>query len=151
MKSSSFLGIILNFCLGSQPSGIPLVLHGLPFGFQSIEAPYIAFHYYFHFFFSLMLSLPFFFLFFFPDIYIYIYIPRYGYKRGFGCFNLLLYPLTRTSLRILGTTSFIKMTWALRRTWNLWVTSRRSTFNGSWSGGTSQEWFTVAARTIVYL
>ena len=54
-KSSSSLGIIPNFCLGSQPRGIPLILHGFPFRFQPIEAPYIVFHY--HLFFPLMLSL----------------------------------------------------------------------------------------------
>ena len=48
-KSSSSSGTIPNFCLSSQPSGIPLILHGLPFGFQPIEALYIIFHYYFHF------------------------------------------------------------------------------------------------------
>ena len=48
-KSSSSSGTIPNFCLSSQPSGIPLILHGLPFGFQPIEALYIVFHYYFHF------------------------------------------------------------------------------------------------------
>ena len=42
--------MILNFFLGSQPSGIPLILHGLPFGFQPIEALFIIFHHYFIFF-----------------------------------------------------------------------------------------------------
>ena len=65
-KSSSSSGIIPNFCLGSQPSGIPLILHGLPFSFQPIEAPYIIFHYYYYyFFFSLMLFTSFFLLFVF--------------------------------------------------------------------------------------
>ena len=54
-KSSSSSGIIPNFCLGSQPSGIPLIFHGLPFSFQPIEAPYIIFHYYYYYYFSLML------------------------------------------------------------------------------------------------
>ena len=48
-KSSSSSGTIPNFCLNSQPSGIPLILHGLSFGFQPIEALYIVFRYYFHF------------------------------------------------------------------------------------------------------
>ena len=72
-KSFSSSGIIPNFCLGSQPSEIPLTLQ--PFNFQLIEAPYIVFHY--HLFFSthalffflcfpsLSLSL---FFFFFPNI-----------------------------------------------------------------------------------
>ena len=47
-KSFSSSGIIPNFCLGSQPSEIPLTLQ--PFNFQLIEAPYIVFHY--HLFFS---------------------------------------------------------------------------------------------------
>ena len=57
-KSSSSSGIIPNFCLGSQPSGIPLILHRLPFCFQSIKVPYIVFHIFF--FFSLTFSTPFF-------------------------------------------------------------------------------------------
>ena len=63
-KFSSYSGIIPNFFLSSQPSGISLILHGLPFGFQPIEALYIVFHHFFFFlFFSLMLS-----TFFFPDM-----------------------------------------------------------------------------------
>ena len=68
--------LIPNFFLGSQPSGIPLILHGLPFSFQPIEAPYIVFYYYyfFHlcslflfciFLFFLFCAFPFFFLLFF--------------------------------------------------------------------------------------
>ena len=109
-KSSFSSSIIPNFCLGSQPSGIPLILHGLPFGFQLIEAPYIVFHHCLFIFFSLMLS----------TIYIYIYISffsRYGYKRGLDCFNLL---------EIVG----FKISWALKRTWSLWVALRRLTFSG---------------------
>ena len=49
--------MIPNFCLGSQPSEIPLILHGLPFGFQPIEARYIFFH---NFYFFLTHTLPFF-------------------------------------------------------------------------------------------
>ena len=106
-------------------------------------------------FFSLMLSLLFFFLFsllFFFFCFPFFFTPsplffRYGYKRGYGCFNLLLYPLAHTSLGILRTADFIKMTWALRRTWILWVTSRELSFNGLWNGGTSQAWFIVAAYT----
>ena len=49
--------MIPNFCLGSQPSEIPLILHGLPFDFQPIEACYIVFH---NFYFFLTHTLPFF-------------------------------------------------------------------------------------------
>ena len=35
---------------------------------------------------------------------------RYGYKRGFGCFNLPLYLSAPTPLGIVGTAGFIKMT-----------------------------------------
>ena len=104
---------------------------------QSIEywlirnQPYIVFHHYFHFF-SLMLSI-FFLSLLFPSL----SFLRYGYKKGFDCFNFLPYPSAPTFLGILGTASFIKMTWALRLIWRLWVTSKRPTFNRSWSGGTS--------------
>ena len=37
-KSSFSSGIIPNVCLSSQPSGIPLILHGLPFGFQPMTS-----------------------------------------------------------------------------------------------------------------
>ena len=74
-KSSSSSGIIPNFCLGSQPSGIPLILHGLSFGFQPTEAPYIVFHYFYfflthalHFFLFFFSFLPFFFLYFLPSL-----------------------------------------------------------------------------------
>ena len=39
--------MIPNFCLDSQPSGIPLILHGLHFGFQPIEAPSIVSQFFF--------------------------------------------------------------------------------------------------------
>ena len=111
-KSSSSLGVIPNFYLGSQLSRIPLILHGLPFSFQPIEAPYIVFH---HLLFLFSLMIPFFF--------------KYGYKKGFGCFNLLPYLLAPTFLGILGTVGF-KMSWALKRSWSLWVALRKLTFNG---------------------
>ena len=56
--------MIPNFCLSFKPSRIPLILHGLPCGFQPIEGPYIVFHLclFIIIIFSLMLS-TFFFLF----------------------------------------------------------------------------------------
>ena len=39
--------MIPNFCLDSQPSGIPLILHGLYFGFQPIKAPSIVSQFFF--------------------------------------------------------------------------------------------------------
>ena len=54
-----------------------------------------------------------------------------------------------TSLGTLGTANFIEMTWALRRIWSLWITSRRLTFNGLWNGDISQDWSIVAVRTTV--
>ena len=138
-KSSSSSGIIPNFCLGSQPSKIPLILHGLPFGFQPIKAPYIVFHHYFFFYFFLLLfsCSPILFFFF-----------KYGYKGGFGCFNLLLCPTEPTFLGILGIVGF-KMSWGLKHTWNLWAALRRPTVSVLWNGGISQAWFTIVARTIV--
>ena len=126
-KSFSSSGIIPNFCLGSQPSEIPLTLQ--PFNFQLIEAPYIVFHY--HLFFS---THALFFFLCFPSLSLslFFFFSKYSYKKGFSCFNLLLYPPAHTSLGILGTAGFIRMTWALRRTRSLWVTSRKSTFNGLW-------------------
>ena len=73
-----FFSIIPNFCLGSQPSGIPLILHGLLSVFNPLRHLISSF------------------------IIIY-FLFRYGYKRGFGCFNLLLCPLARTFLGILET------------------------------------------------
>ena len=91
-KSSSSLGVIPNFYLGSQLSRIPIILHGLPFSFQPIEAPYIVFH---HLLFLFSLMIPFFL--------------KYGYKKGFGCINLLLYPSAPSFLGTLGTVGFIRM------------------------------------------
>ena len=97
--SSSFLGIIPNFFLGSQPSGIPLILHALPFCFQPIEAPYIVFYYYF-FTHDLSLFLFCFSLFFFFVLSLLFFLFfKYGYKRGFSCFNLLPYPPSTYLLR----------------------------------------------------
>ena len=97
--SSSFLGIIPNFFLGSQPSGIPLILHALPFCFQPIEAPYIVFYYYF-FTHDLSLFLFCFSLFFFFVLSLLFFLFfKYGYKRGFSCFNLLPYPPSTCLLR----------------------------------------------------
>ena len=137
--------MIPNFCLDSQPSGIPLILHGLHFGFQPIEAPSIVSQFFFlthvlHTSLSLSLSLSFFsspFLLF----------CRYGYKRSFGFFFHLLCPSTFTSLAFLGTS--FEMSWALKHTLSFWVALWKPTFNGSWNGGISQAWFTIAARTIV--
>ena len=85
MKSSSSSGIISDFCLGSQPSGIPLILHGLPLDFQAIEAPSIIFHYYLYF--SLMLGFFFFnfFLIFFlcfslPFVVVVVVLPPFFYS-----------------------------------------------------------------------
>ena len=109
-KSSSSLGMIPNFCLGSQPSRIPLILHGLPYGFQPIEAPYIVFHLFFFFY---SCSPLFFFLFFLFFSFVFSLLSssffRYGYKRDFSCFILLLCPSVPTILGILGTAIF-KMT-----------------------------------------
>ena len=158
--SSSRLGIIPNFCIGSQPSGIPLILHRLSFGFQLIEAPYIFFHHYYFFqscsfflFFSfLILSLLSLSLSLSLSLFLSLSLSlRYVYKRGFGCLNLPPYLSTLTFLGTSGTAGFIRMTWALRCTCNLWVNSTRPTFNGSWSGGTSQAWSTVATRIAVWL
>ena len=65
--------MIPNFCLDSQPSGIPLILHGLHFGFQPIEAPSIVSQFFFlthvlHTSLSLSLSLSLFLFFPFPLI-----------------------------------------------------------------------------------
>jgi len=38
--------MIHNFCLGSQPRGIPLIFTWIAFQFQPIEAPYIVFEYF---------------------------------------------------------------------------------------------------------
>ena len=113
-SSSSSSSMILNFCLGSQPRGIPLILHRLPFCFQPIKVPYIVFHIFF--FFSLTFSTPFFhfyflfflslsFLSFLPPLFPHLFC-RYSYKRGFGCFILILCPLAPTFLGILGTAGF---------------------------------------------
>ena len=135
--------MIPNFCLGSQPSEIPLILHGLPFGFQPIEARYIFFH---NFYFFLTHTLPFFnffnyllFLFFLSLSFFsspLFFFCRYGYKRGFGCFILLLCPLAPTFLGILGTAGF-EMSWALKHTCSFCAALRRPTFSGSWNGGIS--------------
>ena len=116
-KSSSSSGIIPSFCLCSQPSRIPLILHGLPWGFQPIEAPYITFHlclfiYFFHLCSPLFFFLPLFSPFFFPY--------RFGYKKGFCCFILLLCPSIPTFLGTLGIAGF-EMSWVLKPTWSLWV------------------------------
>ena len=80
-----------------------------------------------------------------------IFFSRYGHKKGFGCFNPLLYPSELTFLGIFETVGFIKASWALRCTWILWVAWRRPTFSGSRNGGTYQAWSIVATRTTVWL
>ena len=75
---------------------------------------------------------PLFFFFFFnflPPLFSLPLYFRYGYKGGFDCFILLLYPSAPTFLGILGTVGF-KMSWALKRSWSLWVALRKLTFNG---------------------
>ena len=74
----------------------------------------------------------------------------YCYKRDFDCFNLPPSLSAPTSLGTLRTTDFVRMTWALRCIWSLWVALRRPTFIGSWNGGISQAWSIVAARTTMY-
>ena len=93
-----------------------------------------TFFLFFLFFFFLFSSL---FLSFLPPLFPPPLFCKYGYKRGFGCFNLLLCPSAPTSLGILETVSF-KMSWVLKCTWSLWVTSRRSTFSESWNSDISQ-------------
>ena len=100
-----------------------------------MEAPYIVFYHHIYFF-LLMLS---------------IFFSRYGYKKGFGCFNPLLYPSELTFLGIFETVGFFKASWALRCTWILWVAWRRPTFSGSRNGGTYQAWSIVATRINVWL
>ena len=64
--------MIPNFCLGSHPSRIPLILHGLYFCFQLIKAPYIVFHIFS--FFSLTFSTPFFIFFsFLPLLFLFFF------------------------------------------------------------------------------
>ena len=129
--------MIPNFCLGSHPSRIPLILHGLYFCFQLIKAPYIVFHIFS--FFSLTFSTPFFIFFsFLPLLFLFFFFffLQIWNKRGFSCFILLLCLSAATFLGILGTTGF-KMSWALKHTWSLWVALRRPTFSGLWNGGIS--------------
>ena len=87
-KSSSPSGIIPNFCLGSQPSEIPLIFAWVAFWFSTHRGTLYCLSSLFYFF-TLMLSFfsPLFFL--LPPLF--FFSPSYGYGKGFGYFNLPLY------------------------------------------------------------
>ena len=125
--------MIPNFCLDSQPSGIPLILHGLPFSFQHIKAPYIVFHYFYFFlihalpfsnflilFFYYLLFLFFLSLSFFssPSSFFYFYFYFYFFifcKYGYNC------PLAPTFLDVLGFEAYIELLGRLMETDIQWV------------------------------
>ena len=115
LQSSSPSAIIPNFCLGSQPRRIPLIFAWVALRFSTHQGTLYRLSSLFYFlfsFFSLMLSLLFCFSLplHFTLSSLFFFFFRYGYKRGFGCFNLPSYPLAHTSLGILGNINFIKMT-----------------------------------------
>ena len=78
-------------------------------GLDAFHSKEVSFH---HHYFSFTHALFSFFV-FFLFLYTLPFLPfffKYGYKRGFGCFNLPLYLSAPTSLGIVGTAGFIRMT-----------------------------------------
>ena len=85
-------------------------------------------------------SLFFFFAFLFL---LFFFFSIYGYKRGFGCFNLLPYPPSTYLPKHFGDCRLHQNDMSFEAYIELMGhTLRKPTFNGSWSGGTFQAWFT---------
>ena len=107
-KSSSSSSIIPNFYLGSQPSGIPLIFARVAFWFSTHQGTLYCLS--FSFSFSLMLFFVLFFFLFTPSLLsLFFFFFRYGYRKGFNCFNLPPFLSTPTSLGTLRTVDFNRM------------------------------------------
>ena len=105
-------GIIPNFCLSSQPSGIPQTFAWIAFRFSTYRGPlyllcslFFSLSFLSHFSTQNSCFLFFLFPFFFPF--------KYGSMRGFDCSNLPLSHLVNTNQSIIMTPSLQTKRWTM--------------------------------------
>ena len=138
--------MIPNFCLGSQPSGIPLIFAWIAFRF-STHCGSLYRHYFSLFLLSLLFPLKShaFYLSLFSLSF------RYGYMRGFDCFNLPLSLLVNINQSIIMTTSLKTKRWTPLSSQSSWSVFPPWVSNGWRNGGALQVGSIVSSKTTVFL